>query len=206
MTAEYRGSPLFFLSYAHPTSSGGQRGLAAVTEFFTELSMLVADRAGLRAGEIPGFMDSSIEAGRQWNRELRRAVGTCKVFVALLSPNYFTSEWCGREWCAFARRRVTGAVGSDTAIVPVVWTPFMEDQMPSLVKDPQHFMPQDPVRVQVAESYVEYGLNGMHYSGDSNYQTVLWKLAGCIAKIAYDCEVEPLILESTELYNGFEEG
>ena len=61
-----------------------------------------------RPGADPGFMDLSMNPGSEWRGELLEAVGTCKVFVALLSPSYTASEWCGKEWDAFSRRKVTG--------------------------------------------------------------------------------------------------
>src|SRR3954466_15961762 len=91
--------PLFFLSYARsrlrPDDGSDPDRFAA--KFFADLSDNVAHLTG---AALPGFMDRHTAAGTPWSDRLSEALGTCRVFVALLSPSYFTSEWCGREWAA----------------------------------------------------------------------------------------------------------
>jgi TIR domain len=204
VTERARRGPLFFMSYAHPPFREHQGSLQQVTEFFHELRELVIEHAGLRAGEDPGFMDTTIAGGRQWNRELRTAVGTCGVFVALLSPHYFASKWCGKEWNAFARRPVVGAATSETAMLPVIWMPWRGAKVPSAIEPVQRFMP-DRAGSEIAGRYRQDGVRGMIFMGDSGYQTVLWQLATRIADIVDTHEVGTLILEPDELISAFGE-
>lgn len=209
MIEEVNGAPFFFLSYAHPHSEDDDlSGPGPEVEFYRELSRLVTQRAGLAAGRVPGFMDISIEAGRQWNLELRTAVGTCHVFVALLSPSYFLSKWCVREWNAFSRRCAPDGGATTAAIVPVIWTPFHKKEVPAFISDVQYFVPHDPVNDWVAKRYTVDGLHGMHYmrgEKDAAYPTVLWRLAAHIVNVPYECQVKPLILAREELGDDFEE-
>jgi hypothetical protein len=198
---EAEGHPVFFLSYAHE-HLGTQRN--QVLEFFDELCALVADMAGLRAGEVPGFIDTSIGAGREWNTELLTAVGTCKVFVALLSPKYFTSEWCGREWFAFAQREVTGESLAERAMVPVRWLNWRDHPIPPAINRIQWFsLSRYPA---IDDTYQEEGLRGMIYMNDDNAQTVLWRLASRIVDISESHHVKRLTLRPEDLRNAFEEG
>jgi hypothetical protein len=97
-----RGSPLFFLSYAH-SQTKRDSGVSYernrwFVKFFEDLSENVAELVSRPAGSDPGYMDQWIAAGRLWTPDLLNAIGTCQVFVALLSPIYIDRDWCGMEW------------------------------------------------------------------------------------------------------------
>lgn len=205
--------PLFFLSYAHEAQRehdvprGRNRWFA---KFFNDLSENVAELISREPGSDPGYMDMSIPYGDHWNANLLHAVGTCQVFVALLSRPYFRSEWCGMEWYAFSQRKVTGrgSAGSSnqTAIVPVIWAPFRDEDVPSAVSPVQRFSPRglpDEVRAQYEADGV-FGLLKM--SVDHAYPMVIWRLARHIADIHYAHRVEPNVLLDTELCDSFRGG
>jgi TIR domain-containing protein len=194
--------PLFFLSYAH--SPGDQ-----VTRFFEDLSEMLAQLVDLKAGAEPGFMDTSISGGRRWSGELLSAVGTCQVFLPLLSRPYLASEWCGMEWYAFAERAVVArADGSDheTAIVPVIWAPLPDEaKMPSAVSAIQRFTPGDLPDPTIARLYQDEGVFGLTMVKKDAYEPVVWRLAQRIADITHKYVVEPRVLKPTELRDIFQE-
>ncbi|MFB9239120.1 TIR-like protein FxsC [Plantactinospora siamensis] len=111
----------FFLSYARGDDD------VFVEEFYRDLSREVRVRAGLDRGQEVGFVDMhSIELGAAWSERLVSALSTCRSFIALCGPRYFTSEACGREWHVFASRaeryeRDTGQPSS--ALLPILWLP-----------------------------------------------------------------------------------
>jgi len=110
--------PQFFLSRA----AGDDDSYAM--RFFRDLSARVRDISG-SDGDV-GFV-SSVEGDNRgpWSAHLRDALGTCQVFVALCSPRYFLSEYCGREWWIFAERlrRYERATGRRApALLPVLWS------------------------------------------------------------------------------------
>jgi hypothetical protein len=104
------GSP-FFLSYARAVKGPAMVGKVRdpdryVKTFFQDLAENVGQLIALRADVPAGFMDQEIRGGVKWPDELMRVVGTCQVLVALLSPPYLESDWCGMEWHAFSQRAV----------------------------------------------------------------------------------------------------
>jgi hypothetical protein len=160
-------SPLFFLSYAHSSVTGRAQGRNwRFIKFFEDLSENVAELVSRPAGSDPGYMDQpSIAAGRRWTPELLRALGTCQVFVALLSPIYIDSAWCSLEWQAFSRRQVTshpgGEISNETAIIPVLWAPVREQDVPKKIRAVQWFYPLGMPETDKAASYEGDGVVGL---------------------------------------------
>jgi transcriptional regulator with XRE-family HTH domain len=207
-------SPLFFLSYAQSSLTKRQgdrerRRNWRFVRFFEDLSENVAELVSRPAGSDPGYMDSSVADGKHWTAELLHAVGTCQVFVALLSPIYFDSHWSGVEWNAFARRQVIsypeGEITSQTAIIPVFWTPVREWEIPKVVRETQFFYPEAMPDSDKAVRYESDGVVGLLQLDDNAYQAVVWRLAQRIAEIHYTHRVEPRSFQIDELQNAFKE-
>lgn len=88
-------------------------------------------RAGLPAGDRPGFFDQNdVELGEEWREELRDALNENPIMVCLYSPGYFRSEYCGREWAFFHKRRQLAAADQGArlppVIKPVIWIELKE--------------------------------------------------------------------------------
>ena len=181
--------PLFFLSYARtvkgPTGVGPDQH---VRQFFHDLTENVGQLVYRGAAVPPGFMDQKMRAGAKWPDELMHAVGTCKVLVALLSPRYLRSEWCRREWDAFAQcaaqPQEERASSWQPCIVPVLWAPLHED-LPEHISLMQLFSPDSVPEPAAPDRYREngvFGLMRMSYLRES-YEIVAWQLAMRIADI-----------------------
>jgi TIR domain len=215
-------SPLFFLSYAHageiPYANGAQPGPDGyVVEFFNELSSCVVGLIDRRSGVEPGFMDKSMRAGKLWSDELLGALGSCQVFVALLSPSYVNRPWCGMEWGAFSRRTVTeleDAPSNESCIIPVVWNPILNPKsIPACVRAVTPFVPSDLSDPRIARRYLEDGIYGLGYYGQGHghyglrdaYREVIWRLAQRIGKLYYSYEVEPCAFKEVDLNDIFQE-
>lgn len=194
--------PLFFLSYAR-TSKGQQ---TRIKQFFDGLSENVAELVSRPVGMDPGFMDRTMGGGNHWSAELLEAVGTCHVFVPLLSTPYLQSPWCGMEWFAFSRRHVTrlSGVGSahQTVIVPVVWAAPLQGRVPEAVNDIQRFT-LNLANNDMIRQYEEEGVFGLINMRSDSYETVVWKLAQRIAGLYYDYRVDPMVLREADLRNIF---
>jgi len=200
--------PLFFLSYAH----AGRRGQPNrdVLQFFEDLSQDVAELVGWPAGSDPGFLDRSMAGGTHWPAELLNAVGTCKVFVPLLSDPYVASRWCGMEWYAFSRRTVTRHAGnggdSETGIIPVIWTPVPEDRLPSVIGDIERFSPRGLPDETLPGRYADDGVYGLMRLGHlMDCRGIIWRLAQRIAEFHFGHEVAPLVLGRDDLHDVFRE-
>jgi FxsC-like protein len=97
-----------------------------IKKFYEDLHRKMQLR-GYRDG---GFFDTEeINAGEEWPVKLQQAITSSRILVALYSPNYFQSEYCGREWQIFyeIHKRYTIAlpsgVTSPDVILPVKWLP-----------------------------------------------------------------------------------
>jgi FxsC-like protein len=110
----------FFLSYANADEDN------YVARFFDDLVRELQRQSGI-SGDEPGFRDfASLRVGAAWPQELFEALRISPTFVALCSPSYFASEFCGREWSMFAARaehfrRIRGM--SPPTLLPVLWVP-----------------------------------------------------------------------------------
>lgn len=196
MTQEFpeeRGAPVFFMSYrrikaptqwaAPPRAPGREVG-----QFFHDLTEDVNELVGAPPGRDPGYLDVAGSGGAEWQKRLLHAVGTCQVLVCLLSEPYLRdSPWCAREWDTFARRRVLprtkDAEPTQTAIVPVIWTP-LHGRLPDVVAEVGLFIPTDLPDRDFEAAYLNYGLLGLiRTSQDRAYRTIVWKLALHVARI-----------------------
>jgi len=194
--------PIFFLSYAQARPSrtsltSPQDVNRYVARFFDELSMHVDQLVGSPTGVDPGFMDRSMEGGTRWTREVLAAAGTCHVFVPLISSGYVESKWCAMEWDAFSRRNVgrrPDSSGSETAILPVIWSPVLAGQLPPSVRELQFFLPQQLKEPDIAQRYRVEGVYGLLALNDEEaYQAVAWRLACRIVDAYHAYRVEPKI-------------
>lgn len=131
--------PYFFLSYAHTPPWGPDSGDPDhwVRVLFKDLCNHIMALTDLPAGSNAGFMDREMRSGEGWPERLSENLASCRVFVPLFSPRYFSSEMCGREWYAFNERmlhaRATGSGGA-SAIVPALWTRVDFAELPDSVR------------------------------------------------------------------------
>jgi FxsC-like protein len=179
---DYR--PYFFLSYARtpkrdPTDRDDPDRW--VYRLYRDLCDVILQLTEVEADEA-GFMDRENKLGDEWSPELVNALQRCRVFVPLYSRRYFESNYCGKEWFAFARREVTNrALGGDAvnAIVPAIWTRMNRNQLPSVAQSVQFD------HVALGERYSAEGFYGImklqNYRSD--YQRAVHRLAERIVEI-----------------------
>ncbi len=101
-----------FVSYAR---ADNQQGLVtSLVEQIKEEHRLFSPSDPL----VVFFDTDSIEFGQPWPEQIRKGLRQSKVMLAIVSENYFKSEWCRREWEEYLRveqsRRFPGE-----AITPV---------------------------------------------------------------------------------------
>jgi TIR domain len=215
-----RSKPFFFFSYAHvetvpylamPYANGSQQEPDDyAVQFFHDVSSLVVAQIDRRPGVDPGFIDRSMEGGRLWTDELLHMLGSCQVFVALLSPAYITSDWCGMEWNAFSERTVTRlrqtAPDHEACIIPVIWTRVREHRKPSCIRKVQPFLPSDLPDPDAVRRYKKDGVLGLLNTGPTSfYRGIILRLAQRIAELYDDYQVESRKIKEAELRNIFQE-
>ncbi|MFD2350513.1 FxsC protein [Nonomuraea ferruginea] len=143
MSGGGRPRPYFFLSYARlPQQRFNPRANPnkPLTRLFGNLCRNILNMTDCSESEA-GFMDQGMDSGDRWPDRLADALATCKVFVPVYSPRYFTSEECGKEWAAFLHRvhAQRDAEGREPqAIVPLVWHPVPVEQLPVVARPIQY--------------------------------------------------------------------
>ncbi|GLZ60678.1 TIR-like protein FxsC [Micromonospora sp. NBRC 107095] len=192
-------TPVFYLSYARvqrPRRPAAPRAEASryVPQFFDDLSSNVNEILGVPPGHVAGYVDLTVDGGERWQDQVLHAVGTCQVFVSLLSPAYFNSQWCAMEWDGFARRRTTnqrgGAPVPSTGFLPLSWVPT-SGPMPRAIAQINAFNVAglDPQAQQQYQSEGLYGIMAMRF--DHVYAQVVWRVATQIARMSREQTVEP---------------
>ncbi|MEO8493807.1 MAG: toll/interleukin-1 receptor domain-containing protein, partial [Planctomycetota bacterium] len=85
----------FFVSYARADNSAGW-----ITRFVDEL--LVEHRKFSGGRELTYFFDKNdIRSFDDWQYRLHHGLAKSRLFLAFISPSYFASEWCRKEWKAW---------------------------------------------------------------------------------------------------------
>ncbi len=89
-------------------------------KFFTDLKETLAQLAGvdLQTQQL-GIIDREVLQGNDWDRELSSRLSDCKVFVAIITPLYFTRANCGKELYAFLTRSLNISLDSNEALTNV---------------------------------------------------------------------------------------
>ena len=118
---------LYFASYARHDARRARPGVPSPLErVFEKLRDRVRAKAGINdedAIKRIAFVDAqSIATGEEWEERLSDAAHHAQVLVCFVSPTYFNSEWCAKEFDLFRRRVEQRAdVGTAPVIIPIIW-------------------------------------------------------------------------------------
>ncbi|HET9169865.1 MAG TPA: FxsC protein [Actinospica sp.] len=154
-------TPYYFLSYARRPGAN-----PLVRRFQNDLRERVRGLAGDHARAVTEI-DSELPVDDAWPERVARGLARCRVFVALYSGEYFSSEHCGREWQAFAERQGSGHR------IAVLWQPVRAHDLPVDVPRPSDDAADPP-------TYLRYGLSYLlrHLAEHRDeYELVLRRLA-----------------------------
>ncbi|MGI5236859.1 TIR-like protein FxsC [Dactylosporangium sp. CA-139066] len=200
-------APVFFVSYARPRSPQPAAPTVSnrVVNFFHELSLHLNNLVYREAGADPGYLDVSQDDTGDYPSRSLEALGSCQVFVPLLSPAYPRSRWCALEWNAFTSRAVRSRENESptrsTSILPVLWTSTLSNfsQMPDAIRNIQFFYPSRVGRSGNSQQYTEDGLYGMLASNAPGTDEVIFRLAQRIVEIYQSNHVGPLTTDPADL-------
>jgi FxsC-like protein len=143
---------LFFLSYARGNFNPYMK------KFVDDLAQAVRERIVHPPGQVVFFDQKTMEPGVEWDPALLEALQSSRVLVALYSPWYFASDYCGKEWGLFRMRqeafaRETGATTRPPVILPVLWLPpGKPEELPPVALQPQF------THLDLGEVYQKEGL------------------------------------------------
>lgn len=165
----------FFLSYAR----GDEDEL--VHRFYEDLSAEVRLRAGEPRDKVVGFVDRTLQVGERWPRRLLEALASCGSFLALITPRYFQSVPCGKEWYLFgerARRYEASASVESSLLKPLMWIPTPPTKMHPVAEPLQHYS------TTLGEPYRRLGVRQLMrlHRHEDDYHTLVFELAGQIVE------------------------
>ncbi len=188
MDAPETASPSFFLSYAREDDESG-----AVERLYQDLRGRLRMTLGPKYGL--GFRDrSQIKPGADWSAELKGALETAQSFVAVLSPTYFSRQYCGKEWEAFSCR-----------LAPYLNRPEAASLLqPVLLVGKAHLVPMPPAVHEKQYDFdrypEEYAQRGFTYlqdlvnAGGDLYKRFLTELTELIATAVRTVPIAPMSL------------
>ena len=105
---------MFIVFLSHPTSADLRQ---EITAFRRELEISLREKTG-QACLIFQATDA-MNTGDTWRARLSRELSEVPVFMPIVQPLYFASEWCVRELLDFQAR--IAQQPSSGAILPVLW-------------------------------------------------------------------------------------
>jgi FxsC-like protein len=176
--------PYFFFSYACANAEG--MADAYVSQFFDDLVFEIQQKAQPPVQGEVGFRDwDNIGTGDNLPQKLIDGLRTCKVFVPLYSPLYFTREACGKEWHAFAERLAEYAKSSAHShelpplIMPVWWVPvdLQKYGLPASITSLKYTYDHLGQEYEFGEKYKDEGLLQLLQLDDSDYKKFVTRFA-----------------------------
>jgi hypothetical protein len=155
-----------FISYAHDDDNDGR-----ITRFLEELQAAHQRFTGEQADAVPGggnaggsgpavtstgrdltlFFDRhTIRSLDDWQHRIADGLAHSRLFLAFLSPRYFASEWCRREWKTWIDHEIAKHILSQGAApIYVVEVPGLVGRIDGLAE--QRTLTEREVAERVAE-------------------------------------------------------
>jgi FxsC-like protein len=110
----------FFFSYARENRDRD------LDRFFKNLCTAIKLEEYVPKGELVFFDGESIETGAPWKDELGKGLRTSRALLAVCSPDYINSDYCGKEFQVFLERVASYKAANSLPIappliIPVIW-------------------------------------------------------------------------------------
>ncbi|MBR5711553.1 MAG: toll/interleukin-1 receptor domain-containing protein, partial [Thermoguttaceae bacterium] len=111
----------YFISYAHNDNKLPDGVPGFVNEFVEKLENGSEDHKRIFGGKIRVFFDETeIPDMSHWDNKIRAGLASSRFLIVLLSPNYFKSEYCAKEfdwWMKHEMHRCTLGEGTAPMII-----------------------------------------------------------------------------------------
>jgi hypothetical protein len=152
------------------------------------------------------FDRDGVQAGDRWSEKIVQAIATADVLLCLMSPTYFTREWCGRELELFLGRlrEIGPAALSVRFIFPVWWQmPATPRPLPRRLGQHNYHDPTYP------PAYERSGIRGLARQGQwRQFRQMIDSLAARVAQtLAQPCRLPdaPAVADISQIVNAFDE-
>ncbi|MEU0642841.1 toll/interleukin-1 receptor domain-containing protein [Streptomyces umbrinus] len=137
------------------TSCTRSDGWPAISRFHADLEYRLRAQEGLW---VSGALGPQAAPGQRLAGAVAE-IAEVGVMIALCSPQYFQSQYCGMEWAVFetriSRHRVLTQKDASTCLIPILWEPVPPDAMPPPTGDGR----RSPAEIQWEDGF---GGNGLH--------------------------------------------
>lgn len=137
----------FFVSYARKDNVDGW-----ITRFIEEL---LSEHRKFTGGDasrelVPFFDKQDIGGLDDWQHRIHDGLAKSRLFLAFISPNYFASEWCRREWKGWIDTEIAKHIlSAGAAPIYIVEVPGFVGKVPGL--DEQSTLTEQQVAEKIAE-------------------------------------------------------
>jgi hypothetical protein len=110
------------------------RGGPKVRRLVEKLKQAIEEEAPEYGLPSSVFTASDIPGGMDWESEISLALCQSIALVAVCGPEYYDSDWCGREWAAMLGLAKDRLGSSEPAILPLMLRPLRADSTKGLLQ------------------------------------------------------------------------
>ncbi len=192
----------FFFSYASKNHSNAEQHLRGKNwnffdQFYDTLCQQVGDMAAKSKDDVAFRDKKRLKTGDIWRNELIHGLQKSSVFLALISPDYLKSDYCGIE-LSFFNRRIQEFAGQspDKHEVPHILPIFWEDSevcfsgLPGSIED--FFKRYNYSEAGMPDNYPAVGLSQiLRLQDDVSFQQICRSTAKRIVELSHSGHVLP---------------
>ncbi|MBR0238735.1 MAG: toll/interleukin-1 receptor domain-containing protein, partial [Thermoguttaceae bacterium] len=156
----------YFISYAH-ADNVSEDGVSGFVDVFVEKLKNSTEHQQMFGGKIKVFFDKSeIHSMSDWDNKIRSSLASSRFLIVLMSPGYFKSEYCAREFDWWMQhemhRRVLGEGTAPMLIVSVndLYN-FNVDPIPEIPQDIQVKFPNWVKQIRQIQAGPDFDLHNL---------------------------------------------
>jgi len=164
-----------FISW--PSRSGPK-----VKKLVAKLKQAIEEEAPTYGLPASVFSDADIPTGTSWEAKMSRALCESIAMIAICGPEYYNSDWCGREWAGMlllAQRRL----GPDEcAILPLVEQILRSSSTSGLMQ--LEILPPPVKKFQCIADLSQIRLRRRNYEESDEFDDIIRRATARICEIA----------------------
>jgi hypothetical protein len=152
-----------------------------IKRLVAKLEQAIEEDAPLYGLPPSAFSDRSIPKGADWESTMSRALCESISMIAVLGPECYNSDWCGREWAGMLRLEESRLGSADRAILPLVFQPLRSDATAGLLQ--LEILPP-PVKHLQCVDLSRIRLRRSNYEESDEFDDIIRNITARIADIA----------------------
>jgi hypothetical protein len=172
-----------FWSYVHDDNKNDG-------EAIVNLANRLMDEYALLSGEsLRLFVDRDLEWGDEWKRRIDEALQETTFFIPIITPRYFKSDECRREFIKF--RTASEEFGVEQLLLPIYYV-----DVPEMEADEPEDKLMAVVKTIQREDMREIRLKN---EADADHREMVNGLAARLLKIATETDAQPATVEASKV-------